>query len=105
MIDLSNPAFRAVLERFKVRLRENRERLGKLESAIAPDADDVLAEIRPIAHRLAGSAGTFGFAHLGASAMRLDRLLSEGCREPEIARAHLRQLLAAIDGCENITEG
>jgi HPt (histidine-containing phosphotransfer) domain-containing protein len=103
MFDLSNPAFRAVLDRFKVRLSENRERLRQLESAITPDAEDVVAEIRQIAHRLSGSAGTFGFAPLGASAMRLDGLLTQGCREPEIVRAQLRDLLAAIDGCGQTT--
>lgn len=104
MLDLSNPAFRAVLERFKSRLSQNRERLAQLESAIAPDAADVLAEIRSIAHRLAGSAGTFGFAHLGASAMRLDRQLSGGGSEAEIVRAQLHQLLAAIDDCQKVAE-
>lgn len=104
MLDLSNPAFRAVLERFKARLGENRERLGQLERAVAPDAADVLAEIRSIAHRLAGSAGTFGYAHLGASAMRLDRQLGEGGGGPEAVRAQLRQLLAAIDDCDKVAE-
>jgi HPt (histidine-containing phosphotransfer) domain-containing protein len=99
MLDLSNPAFRAVFDRFMGRLVENGARLRHLEEAIAPDATEVVAEIRVIVHRLAGAAGTFGFAHLGATAKRLDGLLSRGCCEPDLLRAQVRQLLAAIDEC------
>ncbi|NVO15756.1 MAG: Hpt domain-containing protein [Rhodoplanes sp.] len=103
MLDLSNPAFRAVFDRFMARLIENGDRLRHLEGAIAPDAAEVFAEIRLIVHRLAGSAGTFGFAHLGATAKRLDSLLSRGDCDPELVRALVRQLLAAIDGGEETT--
>lgn len=99
MLDLSNPAFRVVFDRFMGRLVENGERLRHLEDAIAPDAAEVFAEIRLIVHRLAGSAGTFGFADLGETAKRLDSLLSQGCCEPDLVRTQVRQVLAAIDGC------
>jgi HPt (histidine-containing phosphotransfer) domain-containing protein len=104
MLDLSNPAFRAVLDRFKVRLGENRQRLGQLDGAIAAGAQGVFTEIQQIAHRLGGSAGTFGFDQLGVTAMELDRLLSKEGREPEAVRAQLRRLLAAIDAGEKIAE-
>jgi HPt (histidine-containing phosphotransfer) domain-containing protein len=103
MLDLSNPAFRAVFDRFMARLIESGERLRQLEGAITPDAPAVVSEIRLIAHRLAGSAGTFGFAQLGATARRLDVLLHRDAPEPELVRAQIRQLLAAIDECDDET--
>jgi HPt (histidine-containing phosphotransfer) domain-containing protein len=104
VLDLSNPAFREVFERFKTRLGENGRRLRQLEDAVAPDAEQVLVEIRQIAHRLAGAAGTFGFSAVGASATTLERLLSESRCEPDTVRAQVRHLLAAIDGREEATE-
>lgn len=105
MLDLSNPAFHPVFERFKERLRESRERLGQLEAAIRPDAGKIFAEIRHLAHRLAGSAGTFGYDQVGTCASRLDRLLSDGVDDPPAVRAQLRDLLKEIDAAREPDAG
>jgi HPt (histidine-containing phosphotransfer) domain-containing protein len=97
VLDLSKPEFRAVLERFMVRLAEMRVRLGQLEEMIV--VDDASVEIRRLAHRLSGSAGTFGFASLGAEAREMERLLIADRHDPESLRVQLRRLLAAIDQC------
>jgi HPt (histidine-containing phosphotransfer) domain-containing protein len=104
VLDLSKPEFRAVLERFMTRLAEMRERLGQLEDMIGIDGDDALAETRRLAHRLSGSAGTFGFASLGAEASEMERLLIADPRDRDSLRAQLRRLLAAIDQCHEMPE-
>jgi HPt (histidine-containing phosphotransfer) domain-containing protein len=100
VLDLSKPEFRAVFERFMVRLAEIRERLGDFEAMIVADADEASAEMRRIAHRLSGSAGTFGFAALGSEARDAERVLIADGHDPAILRAQLRRLLAAIDQCQ-----
>jgi hypothetical protein len=56
-----------------------------------------LAEIRFIAHRLAGSAGTFGWGWLCEPAGALDELVAGGSREPDAIRKCLGRLVAEID--------
>jgi HPt (histidine-containing phosphotransfer) domain-containing protein len=104
VLDLSKPEFRAVLDRFMVRLAETRERLGQLEEMIALDGDDALVETRRLAHRLSGSAGTFGFAFLGAEAREMERLLIADRHDRDSLRTQLRRLLAAIDQCQETPE-
>ncbi|EJW10927.1 hypothetical protein A33M_3668 [Rhodovulum sp. PH10] len=97
MLDASNPAFRPVLDRFHVRMRENRTRLDDLRASISAGDEQAFAEIRLIAHRLAGAAGTFGYAALGGAARELDVVLSEGCRNAGLVDDRLLALIAAID--------
>lgn len=52
-------------------------------------------QIRRIAHRLAGAAGTFGFAAIGARAAELEALVSDVPDSPELADA-CRALVAEI---------
>ena len=55
------------------------------------------SEVEHVAHRLAGSAGTFGFAQLSGPACSLDELLAGGRSEPGSIRDRVRHLVAAID--------
>jgi HPt (histidine-containing phosphotransfer) domain-containing protein len=96
----SNPAFRSVLNRFHQRMARDRDRLAQLSDAIGVDSPDVLAEITDIAHRLGGSAGTFGLPQVGATAADLEQVLKQGCREAVAVRAQLQNVLAAIDAAQ-----
>ena len=85
-----------LVRRFHVRTAQDRQRLVQLAELI--DADDkAVTEIRFIAHRLAGSAGTFWLARLSGPAGALEDLLSGGSREPGSIREHVCQLVTAID--------
>lgn len=87
---------------FEDRLRELRERFR--ERALADTAaiegmaedlrtgagpSDLAAQLRQIAHRLAGAGGTFGFAAISARASELEELLLEGHGDEELVeRCH-----------------
>jgi HPt (histidine-containing phosphotransfer) domain-containing protein len=85
-----------LVRRFHVRTAQDRQRLVQLAERIDADKEAV-TEIRFIAHRLAGSAGTFGFARLSGPAGALDDLISGGSREAGSIREHVGQLVTAID--------
>lgn len=50
--------------------------------------------LRDVAHKLAGSASSYGFETLGDTARELDRLLSG--RTPSRARAQVRDLVTGV---------
>jgi HPt (histidine-containing phosphotransfer) domain-containing protein len=75
----------ALRARFLARTAEDLETLR---------ACDEPADLRPMIHRLAGSAGTFGFAEISALAGALDDRLHAGER---VARADLTSLIAALE--------
>jgi HPt (histidine-containing phosphotransfer) domain-containing protein len=52
-----------------------------------------IAEMQPIVHRLAGAAGTFGYAEIGELAIALDDLFVEG---PAVAISDIDRLLQAL---------
>ena len=62
-----------------------------------------IAELRTLAHRLAGSAGSYGLDELGAAALRLDHALeaaeNSGAQNPLIKRL-MAELLAALAKAE-----
>ena len=68
----------ALRERFLVRARSDVqlvvELCGQVEAASPGHADDELARLSTLLHRLAGTAGSFGLEALGLRARRLDRL-------------------------------
>lgn len=55
--------------------------------------------LRDVAHRLAGSAASFGLDTLGEAARELDRLLSRPpvCRDPTLAAPRVAILTAALE--------
>ena len=95
MSDFST-ALEELVRRFRVRTVEDRQRLLDLAERIDAD-EECLAEIRFIAHRLAGSAGTLGFARLSGPASALDDLLALGSREAGAIRNCVDQLVTSID--------
>jgi hypothetical protein len=91
---------------FAGRLARDRADLAGLAEALAGGAGDgrdhILAEIEVLAHRLAGAAGTFGHAEVGAAAFDLEEAAIALRRAPSGGRAALdgglRRLLGALDG-------
>ena len=73
---------------FRNRLVADHEAVGALS-----DSHD-LAPLQPIVHRLAGAAGTFGYAGLGEVAIELDEQFREG---RPVAATDIARLLAALD--------
>jgi HPt (histidine-containing phosphotransfer) domain-containing protein len=73
-------------ERYLSRLAENRAELVAVRNSYAaaePErAAELLAEIRTIAHRLAGSGATFGFPKVSSAASTLDELSCECLAAP-----------------------
>ncbi len=72
-----------------------RDRLEADRRAIATLSDSRdLAALQPVVHRLAGAAGTFGFAEVGAVAIAIDDRFAEGKPVPA---AEIARLLAALE--------
>lgn len=60
---------------------------AELRAGLAPSG--LAAELRQIAHRLAGAGGTFGFAEISARATELEDLLAEQSADAEVAESCL----------------
>lgn len=60
--------------------------------------DAAWLDLREVAHKLAGSAASYGFDALGEAAREVDRLLSgrSPCRDRAQAQAAVERLLAAL---------
>ena len=87
--------------RFRARLAADRRLLAGLSRQLWRESprgrQDRLEEIETLAHRLAGAAGTFGFAAVGEAALALEDVLieqREGLLRGE--RAALAARLAAL---------
>ena len=91
----------ALRERFRNRLESYRERLlvVRNEIALASGADSI-RRLKTLAHELAGSAGSLGFAEIGETAAALeqaaDRVL-DGSDEPAIVIMPMRQLIREVE--------
>jgi len=97
-----------VLASFQERLRRDRATIAGLLARLRADATwheiaaDIV-EIESLAHRLAGAAGTFGYAALGAAASEVERLTEGWRKRPPTGltpRRHalLRRRVAALLG-------
>jgi len=74
-----------------------RDRLLADRAAILPLADaGRIDELAPLVHRLAGAAGTFGYAGIGDAAIELDEALRDGRSGTAPLLAALRQALEAL---------
>jgi histidine phosphotransfer protein HptB len=82
---VSDPFFERLAERFRQRAAEDAVRL---RAALAADEGDA---VRTIAHRLAGTAGTFGFDGIGTLAAALEEARGPDCEDAA------RALLDALD--------
>jgi HPt (histidine-containing phosphotransfer) domain-containing protein len=92
--------------RFLARLAVDRRRLASLSRHLWRESprnrQDRLGEIETLAHRLAGAAGTFGFAAVGEAALALDDVLIEQRQsllrgEQDVLLARLAALTEALD--------
>lgn len=97
MSDATDP-FAAVRARYRKRLAEEAVALDQLIHASPPD---VREQIGNIAHRLAGSSGTFGFTEISAAArsVALD-MNAPGAREASPA-ALAAPLVKALTQCND----
>jgi HPt (histidine-containing phosphotransfer) domain-containing protein len=91
---------------FAARLAGDRAALVALaetgRSSDAAETPGLLAEMEVLAHRLAGAAGTFGYAAVGAAALDLEDSLVEHRRSADgpgeiRVREALSRLLRALD--------
>ncbi len=74
--------------KFRERLAADHKAIGALS-----DSHD-LSPLKPVVHRLAGAAGTFGFPALGEVAIEIDERLRAG---EAVSAADVARLLAALD--------
>ncbi|MEH6566833.1 MAG: diguanylate cyclase [Halopseudomonas sp.] len=73
--DQLGPQLAALEARFRERLNKELETLKQLAARLpagGPDADAALLEVRDRLHKLAGSAGTFGYGELGSRCRELE---------------------------------
>ncbi len=84
MAETAERKLAALRERFAASLAE---RIGEIESAWTRATKDAtggaLGEVVAKAHKLAGSAGTFGFAAVGAVASRIEVLAATAAQQPD----------------------
>jgi len=105
------PDLEALRSRFMERVRRDLVALGEaveaFESGVRP-AEDVHAEMRTILHRLAGSAGSFGWPEIGLRARRFEERLGErveGRADPLLTIARWRAEIAGLAGLLPETPG
>ena len=72
--DQFDAKFASLRDRFRTRLAEYADRLDELLAG-CPDSSD---DIRDLIHRVAGTAGSFGFAEISAEASGLDESFALG---------------------------
>lgn len=92
----------AMRNAFVLRSNEDRAELSRLQALLGADAPPgpALAEVRSIAHRLAGAGGIFGFAELSDAAAKLeDMILAEDpAATPAQVAAAIGNLIVVIEG-------
>ncbi len=97
--DRARVQLHALQARFAASLRERLERLDGLVPAAREGSAEALGEALVVAHRLAGTAGSFGYQAAGEAAAVLERVLrsvADGSAEASawdealaaLARAH-----------------
>jgi HPt (histidine-containing phosphotransfer) domain-containing protein len=96
-MDEQDDRLHKLAQRFRVRLREDRDHFGVLADEISGGKIDSLPELQRLAHRLAGSAGIFGFSNLSAASQPLDDLLMAGHYDHKLIQKYLDMLIARID--------
>lgn len=85
-----DPQFAALVERFRERAADEAQGIR------AALADGNAAEVRALAHSLAGAAGTFGFAAISELARPLDEAAGAGAEMTVLERL-ATPLLEAVD--------
>ena len=90
-----DPALEDIVRRFLRRTEVDGEQLSQLARQ-STNPDEAMAEIRRLVHRLAGTAGTFGFARLSETAQAVDELFTGGAPERALLQDRLSAVLAEI---------
>jgi HPt (histidine-containing phosphotransfer) domain-containing protein len=91
--------FAALRERFRAGLGSYRDRLVEARNALAA-GKETMRPLKGVAHELAGSAETFGFAEIGAVAASLEEAVDQvlaGSAEPLAVIAPLRGLIREVE--------
>ncbi len=83
------------MRQFLGRTKADGERLRLLVRQTA-NPIEAMAEIRQLVHRLAGTAGTFGFSRLSETAHVVDELFAGGAPDPVLLQDRLSAVLAEI---------
>lgn len=93
----------ALQARFAVSLHERLDRLDALvHAAHEGSTEGALAEALVVAHRLAGTAGSYGYVETGEAAAALEAVLgriAEGSTDPSTWDEALAALTRARAGC------
>jgi len=88
-------------QKFAARAAEDLEALEQLALSLRDEdaAADVVSDLLASLHRLAGSAGTFGFPELGEAARNLEKMLKAGAEDgvPDLAVEKLLALRTLLD--------
>lgn len=92
MSEIDDP-FAAVRARYLTRLSEE---AAVLDQLIKCDPPEAMAQIGEIAHRVAGSSGTFGLADLSASARAVERAAARTESKAMTAAQVAAPLVAAL---------
>jgi HPt (histidine-containing phosphotransfer) domain-containing protein len=83
-MDLLNARIAALTEDYRAKLPERLEFFQSLSDQINEDSDiDFITELRHNAHKLAGSAGSYGFTELGEIASEVDTLCKQVIEDPD----------------------
>lgn len=93
-----NDSLEALLAEYRERLPQRRRALLALWQRLPEDDEHggVCAELRLQVHRLAGSAGAFGFDRISTAARRVDHLLKGWLFTPAAVRPPLTHLIAEL---------
>lgn len=105
-----SPALQKLMAQFGEALPDKLADIRKLHCAQANPDDEALQAYYTAVHRLAGSAGSYGFRPVSEAARVLDRYLSdviagEKTYTPAQAEALLRDLAQSIDTRNTSPEG
>lgn len=98
--------FRAMEEKYARRLRANIAETGKLwQELLHQQSDSSLSEsLRRVVHGISGSAGTFGYAGISATARRFEALLYQALADHQDLTSIQGQVSALIQEMEKLTQ-
>jgi len=91
-----------LLRKYMASLPEKRARIGDGWKQLQSSgwSADMLAKLIIEVHRLAGSAGSYGFEELGAVALTLVGSLKSGAGSPELRRVIGQQITSLLEALE-----
>ena len=92
---IADPALEEMTRQFLGRTKADGERL-RLLARQTVNPIEAMAEIHRLVHRLAGTAGTFGFSRLSETAHAVDELFTVSAPDPVLLRDRLSAVLDEI---------